>query len=50
MKRDKAIKISEETYSLVLKIKKETKLPIKYIVEKAIKFLSRKGKSCTPTI
>jgi hypothetical protein len=44
MKEDKAIKVSDETYNLILKIKKETRLPIKYIVEKAIEFLSRKGK------
>ena len=44
MKEDKAIKISDTTYQLILKIKKETRLPIKYIVEKAILFLSRKGK------
>lgn len=44
MKTDKAIKVAGETYRLILKIKKETKLPIKYIVGKAIDFLSRKAK------
>lgn len=44
MKEDTSIKVSDATYQMILKIKKETRLPIKYIVEKAILFLSRKGK------
>ena len=37
--KDKTIKLSNKTYQAVLRLKNETKLPIKYIVEQAVSLL-----------
>lgn len=43
MEKEQSIKVSKSTYKMILDIKEKTKLPIKYIVEKAIQFLKKKG-------
>jgi hypothetical protein len=38
-KKDNAIRVSNKAYKAIIRLKEETKLPIKYIVEQAISLL-----------